>query len=420
MISVYRKKINMVTSITIYKIILELSYIYYLNQNCLYMGFQLNINWLKLFESYMITYLILLILPIDESKPSTIALNVLNIIMMIPMTSIYALKNESRLYMFVASMSFILTIYIIKKLPNINLSLKISANKGIILMLFFMAIITYGFLIKLNGIPSLEALNFNNVYKVRGNVNYGFKIMEYLVSWQGTIVNVFFIVLCWIKKKKKSFVCMCLIQVLLYLLTAHKTYIFYTIVIPIVMLFIKNNKFICSSIYGIIISIITSMLLFLGNISVMPTALVINRTLFLPAQISFQYYEYFSQNGLVMLSHSIFSMLFEKAVYDISPIAIMGKKYYSGDWPNTGYLGDAYMNFGVIGMIIFSIFFAIILKIFDSLAITEFKSLITRAFMVVLMVIFMNGALLTNLLYGGVILYIVILWLYNDDKPKLA
>lgn len=410
----YKKKIF--GFIFIYKILLDITYIYYINPVYEYMGFIYNFNLIKLLESYIATFLVTLCLPIDEFKPSTIALNILNIIMIIPIYSLYAFKNEYRVYMYAITLSYIITIYIVKLLPNITLKFNININKFLIDILILFGFIVYGSLIKFNGIPSFELLNFNNVYKVRGNVNYGYKIINYLVSWQATVTNIFFIIVLWIKKEKRKFVLLCSLQLLLYLITSHKTYIFYCLIIPFIIVTIKKGKFIISSIYGIILTIIFSLILFINKISIMPAALFINRTLFLPAQISFQYYEYFSQNEFVMLSHSIFSKIFPQSIYNIHPILIIGNQYYNNSWANTGYLGDAYMNFGIIGMLIFSILFGIILKIFDSLANTELKNLISRTFMIVIAISFSNGGLLTNLFYGGCLYYMLLLWLYNDKS----
>jgi hypothetical protein len=413
-----QKKIKMIIFTILFKIILDFSYIYYINPIYAYMGFTYDLNFIKLIESYLFVAIILFFLPSSESKPSSIALNVLNIVMIIPLFSLYALKNEDRLYAYAVFFCFILTILILKKIPKISYDLKFSMNKFVVTILIFVGFVVYGSLIALNGIPTLELLNFNNVYKVRGNVNYGPSFIKYLVSWQATIINIFFIIISWVRKEKIKFITLCTLQLVLYLITSHKAFLFYPIIIPIIMLFIKNKHFLLWCIYGTILTVVSSLVLFFNNISVLPASLFINRTLYLPAQLSFQYYEYFSTNGLVLLSHSIFSSLFQEPVYETNPILVIGSAYYTDNWANTGYLGDAYMNFGISGMVVYSILFAFILMIIDSLANTEFKSLITKAFIVIMMLSFTNGALLTNLLYGGVIVYMILLLVYDDGFSK--
>ena len=413
---VNKKRVMLLILITVYKILLDISYVLYVNRVYEYMGFIYNLNVIKLFESYIFVLLIAVYLPLNESKPSTIALNTLLFVMVVPFLSVYALKDEYRLYTYAFVVCFLLTISFIKILPNMIINQKFNLNRIIIYVLFLMGLVVYGTLIIQNGIPTLALLDISKVYEVRGTVKYGNDVIRYLVNWQANIVNIFFIILLWVKREKKMFVVMCLLQILMYLITSHKAYLFYPIIIPFIMYIVKKRKYIIGSIAGVIASIVLSLLLFFSNINVFAGSLVINRTLFLPAQISFQYYEYFSESGFVLLSHSILSFLFDTPLYNTNPILIIGGQYYSNNWANTGYLGDAYMNFGIIGMVIFSLIFAVILKIFDSLATTELKKLITSGFMVVMMLLFTNGALLTNLFFGGILFYIFLLWLYDDKK----
>lgn len=411
-----RKRIKIFFILILYKILLELSYIYYVNPVYEYMGFIYDLNWLKLIESYIFLIFIVINLPLNETKPSIIAVNVLNTIMIVPILSIYALKNESRVYLYAIVISFLITILIIKLFPKLSVRLKFSANKILYFLLIINTVVVYSTLLYYNGIPSLELLDFNKVYKVRGTINYGFHIMKYLVVWQANIINPFLIILSFKNKKKITFIFMCLLQLLLYLLTSHKAFLFYPLVIAFMMFFIKNGKLIIFSIYGIITIIVGSMVLYYTKLSIMIPALFINRTLFLPAQISFQYYDYFSNNDFVLLSHSIFNKFFSIPIYNIHPIKLIGTVYYRGNWANTGYLGDAYMNFGISGMIIFSFILGLILKIIDSISNSHDKKLISSAFMAILSISLTNSALLTNLLNGGILFYMLILYLYNDDK----
>jgi hypothetical protein len=352
----------------------------------------------------------------DEKKPSTIALNTLNIIMIIPILSIYALKDESRLYVYFIALSFLLTLYLCKNIPRIKNTLNLSSNSLVYSIVAVFTFIVYGLMVYFNGIPSLELFDLSKVYTIRGTVDYGFGFMDYLVGWQAKIINVFFITMFWVKKKKKLFIASVALQIFLFLITSHKAYFFYPILLPFIMFFIKRNKFNIYSLVGLTSITWVSLLIHFLGVNKLIAAMFVNRTLFLPAQISFQYHEFFSKNGLVMLSHSIFGFLFKQPIYEIHPIRVIGINYYTNNWPNTGYLADAFMNFGYLGMIIFSIIFAFILKLIDSLSYSPGKRLITSGMMVFFMISFTNGALLTNLLNGGVLFFILFLLLFKDNS----
>lgn len=413
------KRAKIVLLVLLYKVILDLAYIFYINKVYYYEGFELNFIWIKIFESFMMTFIIAVCLPMNEKKPSTIALNTLNIIMILPLLTLYSYKNESRIYFYSFSISFLLIIFFVKLVPNIKFRIKTSWNKVFNLGLIIMGIMVYVNLLAFNGLPSLEVLDFTKVYSVRANVNYGFKIMQYMVPWQANIINIFYMAIFFMKKDKYKVCFMVALQILIYLITSHKAYFFYPIIIPILIYFIKKGNYIIGSLFGIISVIIVSVISYYTNFNVMLGAMFVNRTLFLPAQISFQYHEFFSNNKYVMLSHSILKPFFKKPIYEIHPIRIIGTVYYNNNWPNTGFMGDAYMNFGYIGIIIFSLFVAILLITIDSISNTNEKRLLSSAMVVIFMLTLTNGAFFTSLMNGGILLYILITLNYRDTKNSI-
>lgn len=418
-IKITKKKFIILITTLIYRFFLDLSYIIYVNPRFEYEGFVNNLNFVKLLESYFLMIITTLAIPIVNKKPSNIVLNILNFIMIIPIFSIFSFKDESRIYTYGVFISFIISLVSIRLLPRINVKVKLSINKTIYLFLFFLSLCVHAILIYYNGLPNLELFNFNNVYKVRGTVNYGFKFMIYLVSWLGIVINPFLIIINFRKKNKFMFFILVFNQVILYLLTSHKSLLFYLLILPALIYFIKKDKIIGYIPIGMGLVVILSLCIYFFDKKSLVPLLSIYRTLFLPAQISFQYYEFFSENGFVLLSHSIFERFFSSPIYDIHPIRIIGQIYYRNNYPNTGYLGDAYMNFGISGMIVFSILLSVILSIIDALSHDDDKVIISGAFMGILSIQLCNTGLLTTLLTGGLLAYMLLLLLYNDYGNSL-
>jgi hypothetical protein len=90
---------------------------------------------------------------------------------------------------------------------------------------------------------------------------------------------------------------------------------------------------------------------------------------------------------------------------------IIGKVYYNNanSWVNTGWVGDAYMNFGALGILLFSAGLALFIKIMDSVQIKGVKgetfSVVLGALIALLLI---NGAFLTSLLSHGLFLLFLI------------
>ncbi|MGD9568065.1 MAG: O-antigen polymerase [Sedimentibacter sp.] len=408
-------KITNIILILIYRILLDLSYIVFINPVYSYEGFVFKFNSLKMLESYFFVFITSSLLPQNNKLPSNIVMNILNLIMIIPIYSIFAFKNESRIYAYSVFVSFNLGIIIIRLFPKITYKVKFSFNKFINLFIVSVTVIVYVILIYFNGLPKLALLNFNNVYIVRSTINYGFPIMTYLVSWLGIVINPYLVITFYKRNNKLMLFFVIFSQIILYLLTSQKSFLFYPILLVIILYLLYRKDFIKYTILGVTAIVVLSMLVyFLARSSFIPR-LTIYRTLYLPAQISFQFYEFFSKNGLVYLSHSIFEPFFTKPIYDTHPIEIIGQIYYYNNFPNTGYLGDAYMNFGITGMIVYSILLSFILKLIDGLAENDEKVLTACAFTGVLSIQLSNTGLLTTLLTGGLIVFIMLLWIFKYD-----
>lgn len=63
-----------------------------------------------------------------------------------------------------------------------------------------------------------------DVYDIRSNVKYPF-LIGYLVNWQAKIINPFLITISYVINNKVMLLLSILMQVFIYLITAHKSYI---------------------------------------------------------------------------------------------------------------------------------------------------------------------------------------------------
>ncbi|ALC88207.1 hypothetical protein AM499_12100 [Bacillus sp. FJAT-22090] len=132
----------------------------------------------------------------------------------------------------------------------------------------------------------------------------------------------------------------------------------------------------------------------------------------------FLYYDFFSSNEKVYLSNSIFRFFIENP-YPIPIPNLIGSIYYQNydTWVNVGYLADAYMNFGFLGILLFSILLGIILKMFDTLSHEKGIELVIVTSFIPFFGL-MSGALLTKLLTGGILLAFVLLILLVEKRGQ--
>lgn len=412
------KPFTVFTFLFIYKLLLDYVYIEYVNKYYSYMGFVLDFNMYKYIISILWFIMLFMALPKNNNKPSSIFLHIHFIVMIIPMLTTYAFANESNVFLALSCVCFILECIILKVAPNIKLRKIKNSNIILYSILIINTFFVYGMMIKANGIPTLTALNLNKVYEIRPFVKYPF-LMAYLVPWQGKIINPFLITISYLKKNRKMLGFSLFLQLILYLITAHKTFILMPIAIIIVIKMMERNNFIGTSslfapigilfVYGIHKLIDSAMIL---------PSLIIRRFLFLPSQIKFFYYDFFSKNELLYFSEGVIGKLIgTKSPYSIKTVNMMGYIYLNNIETNvnTGYLADAYANIGVFGMFVFSILFSLILLLIDSLSKKIGKEMVIGLSLASVLAL-NDSALLTTMLTGGLLLLLLILYLYSNSN----
>lgn len=373
-------------------------------------------------QRILIAALLLLIyfylLPHSIHTVSDFLLQVWSLIAYLPMVMLYAFGNQRQEYMFMAA--FCMLVILIAQHFKFTIRIPRLAS-GANIALGIMAIITlyvYGALIVSRGL----SFNFNilDVYGIRDeytDVASGFPFLQYFVFWQGYVINPTMIAHFFRRRQYIFAGGMVVLHFLLFSLTGLKsllTGIFFVILI----LYFLRRKYTFSQfslgLSGLVMSM-TFLTAFTNNANFISYA--VRRLLYLPALISFKFYEFFSVNSQAHLGHSIFKS-FVNYPYDYPPSGLVANYMDPGVFggANTGIFGDAYGNFGFVGMIIFSLIFILFLRVIDSLS--RGKDWQFVACMMVMPIFAMvNSALLTTLLTQGNLFGLAMLWLLQSAIP---
>ncbi|MHA1401789.1 MAG: O-antigen polymerase, partial [Candidatus Heimdallarchaeaceae archaeon] len=353
-----------------FKIILEIAYILFVNPYYRYAGFPLQLNGLKLLESYLFLLFLFFFLPPGEHKISSVGTKLLFLLMIVPTLSLYALKNESRVFLYLFVAGFWLTLLTVQILPGIRVKRVKNLNSILFFSIGIFSILVYATLMKLNGIPTLRALDFASVYEIRAVVKHGPKVMGYLIPWQAQVINCFLIGLSWYKRKYFCLLAMLSLQFLLFLITAHKSFLFSPLLIIFLIYAIQKKRLLRLSLIALIIVVLFSLLFYKISGRLRIPSMFIRRVFFVPALNYFNYYDFFSKNQLMYLSDSHLGSLFSKNPYNMPIPNMIGMLYHDHPttWVNTGYLANAYMNFGFLGILLFSLILGVIFLMMDSIA----------------------------------------------------
>ncbi len=409
--------------ILIYRILLDIAFVYCIAPNySYYMNLMTDIHINKIIFSYMIVAVLMLIMPYKSNHISNILLNVQFLVMLLPMISLYAMSNRSTIFVMVVSLAHILQCLIVwlahqHRYQNANIIIS-NGRTLVLLILCFLLGISLVYSLGKYGIVSLEAFNLTKVYDIRQDISYGFPF-SYLLPWTFKVVCIVVLLISLEKKYYIGAVGACLFQIYFYLVYANKQTLFSLILVLGCYWLVKKADLIKGMIYGLILLLVMSGAVYkiLGNILLL--SYLVRRTLFVPATIKFAYYDFFSTNAkLHFADNSIGHLLQIASPYDLeAPKLIANYLEVPDSYCNSGYWGDAFANFGYIGIIIFSL-----ILIFIILWIEKIVRYIPNAIYVPLLVtLFYNlndSALLTWCLGGGGGLTIFILWLYRNYRKN--
>lgn len=417
-----KDQLYLLGGLLIYKLVLDFVYVVFVHKLYAYSNFTMDFNFTKYIVSFILLLVIYLFLPKDSSKTSSIIILLHFMIMVMPMITLYAMKNESTIYLYMVALCFIIECIIVRLVPDIKV-IKIKQSKYIFYFLVVsITAFVYSSMIYSNGLPSLKALNVLNAYDVRGGVKYPF-LMNYLVGWQAKTINPIMIATSYKNKKNKTMIIFIVLQLTLYLITGNRSFLFTPIAILIVM-YIFRYKYIMN-----LITITASAgclgayLTYLIGKSLTLTSLFVRRFLFVPAQIKFFFYDFISKNKFLHFSEGIIGKIIKSEYpYDMNFVNLISDIYFKkpNSAANTGYLGSGYANLGFKGILIYTIILTVILILIDSIGRKSDKSMITGIAIFSLLTL-NDSDLLTTLLTGGLLFLIVLLYLYVgiDENNEL-
>jgi len=405
--------------VIIYKLILDLAYYLIVSPVWTYSKFIFKFNALKLIESYLLLFVIFVLMPKKTKKLSNIILWIFSLMSYVPMLTLFALMDESRIFMYATTFFWIIVFLIIRtKIPKLNIK-KLKQSKVIRWIIFItVPIISFALVYKYLGLH----INFSlrSVYEIRSHyTGLHIPFAGYILNWFAKIIGPTLFVIFFMKKKWIPLILVLGLQILLFSITGHKSYLF---VIPFVlaMLWIVNKKNSLNWMtIGLIIIILISNLSYYLIDDLWLSSLATRRTLLVPAQLSFFYYDFFSNNQFTFFSqHHIFQNLINYP-YNLNPPHLIGEAYFNRPQmgANNGIVSDGYMNFGFIGMIMWAIVLSFILKLIDNLGKRKnIKITITVIMIPTLSII--SSSLPTVLITHGLVLSLLLLYLLPKEKFK--
>lgn len=411
------KKNNIIFYIILYKLTLDLTYIFTYNKIYEYAKFYIDFNIFKIiFSCFMTIYFAKIIL-----KYNAYIEFIFFIFTIIPLYSLFGLMNLSLKYTIMYSFSFYIILFIAKiekRKKNFTSNKKYKKKLFLYFLLFTVLVCSFLFINKY-GMFDLRALNLFNVYSIRKERVYS-KFYSYLLSFTTTSF-IPLLMLFSLKLKEKKYLCLCiLLEIYFYMYTGVKFYLFSLIFFTLIYTsyIYKIYFFKIWTLIFIFLNIISNLEYYILKKNVI-ISLFPGRTLFDPARISYLHYMFFNKFPKLYYSESLLGKVlnimspYEKySGFIISDYFLKGTKgNYATSNFNSGFLAVAYDNLGFMGMIIESILIGMILRYLYKICNEKNRGIVLTVGAFFLLML-NNGSLLQILLSGGIIFDLLFLTLY--------
>jgi hypothetical protein len=196
--------------------------------------------------------------------------------------------------------------------------------------------------------------------------------------------------------------------------TSNKQYLFLPFFIFSIYYLVLKSKFLIQKIIaGFIFLIAFAIIIDYFWLEVWAKAIIINRFLFVPAQLNFYYYDFFSQNPKIFWTDSKWLLIGKIIDYPYSlPLPmVIGDTYFNNPETsaNTSWIGSGYAHAGFFGMMIYAIIIGLIFKYLDFKAKILDKNFIIISFSPFTISLFFSSDLKTVFLSNGLLLYLLLL-----------
>lgn len=363
-----KSKSFFILSLVIFRFILDLSYLLFVSELFLYVGFALDFGIQKYILSFIIFFLVSLFLNKDLNKPSDFFMCVFFIFVITPLTSIYGFSDLSLMPLLQSVIAFFIVSYCLKL--RIPIILPPIFKHGRFFVAAFSLLATSLLIIWffISGAVNNFNLDFQRVYEFRADssrmINIG--VLAYLNQW---VLKVFYIFLLTFSLYKKKFIVsfiLVLLSIFFFGVTGHKSILFQPFLILVIYFYFKNNKNLSIIPRALTLAIFFSMIPFLFFADITISSLFVRRIFYVPALLTYQYYEYFSINDFIYWGNSVLSPIINYE-YDVSISKIIGLYNGSGDNANVGFIGSGYAHAGFFGVVFYSLLLGIIIRMIDML-----------------------------------------------------
>lgn len=392
---------------------LDLTYVFFLARHYSYAGFYVDVTLLRFIASVAILLAGAQLLPRSALRPSDFAISLLFILIVMPLTSLWAWSGLGGQMLLYSTASLV----VIRALCTIRLTwVSTYLREGRVVayaLMFLIPVALFAWFLARGGIESL-VLDPRKVYEIRKAVHDTLLtgIWGYLTPWTGKAILPLALAYSILNGKRVLGFMVITATFLLYAFTGHKEYILYPLVILFTWACYRRGWDYGRALYMLIagilgISLIAEFALGVGY----PLALTTMRGFFMTAYNHAEYYQFFQENPHTYWSNSVARRWVEYPFASKVPELIGWSRYAPGEvaFANAGFIASGYMHAGPVGVGLYTLLVALFLKVYDSFTRAGMEPWVLAGLAACGMIQLVNADLPSALLTHGILVTLLLL-----------
>jgi hypothetical protein len=403
------------------KLALDLAYVHYIGPFFGYEGFVLVIDGWQYFASWILYALMVPLAPHTLSNVSDAVFSLVVSAVMAPLTSMYGLSGGDVTPVIMAELSFLM-IWVIVRAPFVKVvrlpSIKNSEPIAVILSVFVIGVVVLHFLI--SGVHL--SMDLIKVYDFRrANESLADNgLFAYLNPWAYQVFNLFLIAYFLMRKRYVLTAAAFCVQIFLFAASQQKSVLFTPFVIVGVWWYLRKSRNLIIMPVALCALIFVSLAAHFLADNTLLASIAVRRLLFVPVQLDYAYYNFFSTHPKVMWSDS-FWMPFAHSPYRVAMSYVIGDYLGSPDMhANDGYVASGFGHAGPFGVFVYTVILGFTLKFVDN----ESRRLGAiwfgvGLFLLPFMTIWLSSDLATSMLtHGFLVMLLMLSFLKQHDSHE--
>jgi hypothetical protein len=361
-----------------------------------------------------------------NGRPSGFFLTLAASVVLVPSLVLYTgagLSHRFALLTVAAIWLVSITARIVKLKP---VSVPTPSRPSLLLLFGLIAVSTIGIIFAFGGGRHFN-LNLSAVYDLRREAAAVLPgISGYLNSVTSKVVIPFAMVFAAQRRNWSAVFLLALLSVLMFALTAHKSPLFFPLVVGFAYLVAGRRHLHHIFLAGLTAILVVSAVdlwaqrVAFGDAAGWLSSLLVRRALLVPSLLNWFYLDYFLDAPKYLWADSKFSLGLVESPYALRSVNLIALEYFGREEmsANTGWIGSGYANAGIGGLLLYSVMIGALFSLLDAYALRIGNRMIIALFILPVFILLTSSDLTTMILTHGLLLSIFFLTIIRPDARQ--